>query len=90
MTSVSVPGLLLRFYSNDHLPQHFHAEKPGEWEVRVFFLRPVDAMVEIKWGKPHARVVRALCGEAEGNRMRLLAEWEQKVLVNGPGSTEVP
>jgi hypothetical protein len=29
----SVAGLVLRFYSNDHMPPHFHAEKPGRWEV---------------------------------------------------------
>jgi len=33
-----IPGLRLTFMSADHLPEHFHADEPGEWGIRVFFL----------------------------------------------------
>jgi hypothetical protein len=42
-------GLSLWFNSNDHLPPHLHAERPGAWEVRVHFLRERREMFDVVW-----------------------------------------
>jgi hypothetical protein len=89
VTSFSLAGLDLWFNSDDHLPPHFHAEKPGEWEVRVYFLRERADMFEAKWtaraGKPSRGDLRALGTLAEANRAVVLVEWEHKVSVKAPG-----
>jgi hypothetical protein len=75
-------GLELFFNSSDHLPPHFHAERPGEWEVRVFFLREEHQMVELKWGKlkkQSKKQLGTLCANVAAARGVLMKEWEQKV-----------
>jgi hypothetical protein len=74
-------GLELFFNSLDHLAPHFHAERPGEWEARVFFLNPEDSMIEVKWWskKPRKKTLRKLCAAAAQAREALLLEWEEKV-----------
>ena len=59
-------GLELFFNSSDHLAPHFHAERPGEWEVRVFFLKDEASMVEIKWAlkAPSKKELKKLCAAA--------------------------
>lgn len=80
--------LELFFNSSDHLAPHFHAECPGEWEVRVFFLRDEASMVESKWAvkTPSKKDLKRLCAAAAQVRPQLLAEWEQKVNVTTPGT----
>ncbi len=89
VTSFALAGLELWFNSDDHLPAHFHVEKPGEWEVRVYFLRDRADMFETKWttrpGRPSRGDVRELAALVEGSRAALLAEWEQKVNIKTPG-----
>ena len=89
VTSFALAGLELWFNSDDHMPPHFHAEKPGEWEVRVYFLRDRADMCETKWttrpGRPSRAEVRELATLAEANRAELFTEWEQKVNVKTPG-----
>lgn len=79
------PGLDLWFNSADHRPPHFHAERPGHWEVRVFFLRHARDMVEKKWGRPKKGELKQLLMLAESHRAELLAEWERKVCIGAPG-----
>ncbi len=90
MAPVAVPGLDLWFNSDDHLPPHFHAERSGEWEVRVHFLRERDEMFEVKWttrkGRPGKGDLRALARLAESHRAELLQEWQEKVNVKAPGA----
>lgn len=83
-------GFELFFNSSDHLAPHFHAERSGEWEVRVFFLQDDASMVEIKWSlkAPSKRELKRLCAAAAQFRPQLLAEWEQKVIVTAPGAKE--
>lgn len=83
----SLPGLDLWFNSSDHRPPHFHAEKPGAWEVRIYFLRARGQMIDVKWNKQRLRPVelRALQEAAEAHRAALLDEWEAKVRVRAPG-----
>ncbi|MGA3123068.1 MAG: DUF4160 domain-containing protein [Polyangiaceae bacterium] len=89
VTSFALAGLELWFNSDDHLAPHFHAERPGDWEVRVYFLRDRADMFETKWsirlGRPRRGDLRQLAALAEANRAELFAEWQQKVNVKIPG-----
>jgi hypothetical protein len=89
VVSIAVAGLDLWFNSADHWPPHFHAERPGEWEVRVMFLRHGAAMIELVWADkkgPSARDGKKIRRAVEGARDRLLAEWEAKVAPSAPGA----
>jgi hypothetical protein len=76
LTSFVIAGLDLWFNSDDHLPPHFHAEKPGHWEVRVLFLRDEAEMLEVRWttkkAKPGKRDLRELAARVESHRSSLL------------------
>jgi hypothetical protein len=75
-------GIDLRFYSNDHEPSHLHAERPGDWEVRVFFLED-PVRLEVKWpkdGGPDAGDRAPLTSGAASHRPQLLDEWKHKVV----------
>ncbi len=89
VTTFQLVGLNLWFNSNDHLPPHFHAEKAGEWEVRVLIMRDPDEMIEVvvsfKANKPSRGDLKALRITTEKHRAALLKEWETKVLVNESG-----
>jgi len=68
------------FYSNDHLPYHFHLAKPGKWEIRVYFLKSFENMFEIKYGKgPSGREKKTIFRMVDPVRENLLREWEGKV-----------
>lgn len=82
---IQIAGLVLWFPSTDHLPPHFHARKPGHWEIRVFFLlcRKGRLNFDLKWppglsgpGRQHRK--RLLSAVLE-KRVLLLKEWETKV-----------
>lgn len=80
-------GLVPRFYSNDHMPPHFHAEKLGRREVRVRFRRDPSEMIEIiTKKKPRASELKELKRLAELHRIALLAKWEAKVSVTELGA----
>jgi hypothetical protein len=86
VTVISIAGLDLWFNSSDHLPPHFHARRPGQWEIRVFFLQCVEGQLvfTMKWPRHGARISgkdqRALLTESLAHRAELLAEWEEKVV----------
>jgi hypothetical protein len=62
------------------MPPHFHVEKPGEWEVRVFFLGPPGTMVEVRWGRgPRGKERQKITNAAARKRANLLGEWSSKV-----------
>jgi hypothetical protein len=85
----AVAGLVLRFYSNDHMPPHFHAEKPGQWEVRVRFRRDLSEMIEfITKKRPRASELKELKRLAEMHRIALLAEWDAKVSITSLGADQ--
>ncbi len=84
--SFEIAGLELWFNSDDHLPPHFHVERPGTWEAVVRFLRDRDAMLEVRWGTgPRGRERKQLLDLAERHREGLLREWESKSLPRTPG-----
>ena len=68
----AVIGLELWFNSDDHLPPHFHAEKAGEWQVRVHFLRERTEMIAVVYTRhprhPTKGELKALLREAEKPR----------------------
>jgi hypothetical protein len=82
--ALTVAGLELWFNSNDHRPPHFHAEKSGEWAVRIKFLESPDEMVEViysaKRNRPSRSDLKELTELAAANRVALLEEWETKVI----------
>lgn len=79
----SVHGLQLWFNSSDHLPQHFHVKRRGEWEIRVFFLECTENHLayEHKWGrkKPSTNDRAAILAGVLEHQAVLLDEWERKV-----------
>jgi hypothetical protein len=86
VSAFSVDGLVLWFFSHDHLPPHFHAEKPDQWEVRVRFrLDPADMIEVVSKKKPRPSELKELKKLAEEHRAALLIEWEAKVQINDPG-----
>jgi hypothetical protein len=79
----TIPGIELWFFSHDHLPEHFHAKRRGQWEVRVFFLEGSSKMFEVVWlrGREVPKVdIRLLEENVTAKRAELLEEWERKVL----------
>jgi hypothetical protein len=85
LTSFATAGLEMFFISLDHLPPHFHVHKPGEWEIRVFFLECTEDHLsfEVKWPptfqRPPGKVGKNLLKLVLQHRGALLEEWEIKV-----------
>lgn len=76
----SLPGCKCFFWSDDHGPPHFHVQKPGEWEVRVYF-QEEPAVIEIRW-KRHfftGKVERELMKLVAVHREALWTEWSEKI-----------
>lgn len=77
---LQVAGCECWFYSRDHPPEHFHAASPGEWEVRVLFLRqPIEIEVVYEIRKIPRSVLESLRRVAGASREDLFVEWSQKV-----------
>lgn len=87
---MSVTGIELWFNSNDHLPPHFHAERLGDWQIKVHFMRVQSEMVEVVYTArprhPTKGELKELLLQAETHRVALLKEFDRKVNVKGPGS----
>jgi len=79
VSAFSLQSVTIWFYSNDHEPPHFHANRRGEWEVKVHFLRQPSEMIEIVRAdkKLPARTLKELSELAEVHRVELLAQWEE-------------
>ncbi len=78
----SIPGLELVFHSDDHLPPHFHATRPGEWSLKVFILETAAELeVEVVFAKkrPRGRLLKELRDAVVEHREELLEEWEEKI-----------
>jgi Domain of unknown function (DUF4160) len=77
----TIGGIELWFFSNDHLPPHFHAKRKGQWEVRVYFLESTTSeMFNVVWGKEVPRADTKLLEEMVFTyRVEILEEWEAKV-----------
>jgi hypothetical protein len=76
-----IAGVVCWFWPNDH-DLHFHAEKSGEWEVKVNFLAATEDMIELVWKKKKQiprKSLKLLCDYAEEYREQLLIEWEEAV-----------
>ena len=79
----ALDGLELWFNSSDHLPEHVHVKRRGQWEIRVYFLLCTDSELafDLKWGKkgPPSMTQTAIRKAVVGHRAALLKEWEQIV-----------
>lgn len=81
----SLPGFDVVFYSNDHLPPHFHVREAGEWEIRVDIRETTENVLayEIKWPNdfsgPKSSTRKELRNAVVEHRAALLEEWEEKV-----------
>lgn len=93
VAAFELDGLDLWFNSNDHLPPHFHAEKPSEWQVVVRFLRDGDDMFDVVWpknpkkkgGGPRKAELQRIAGATVAHRAALFEQWERVVAVKDPG-----
>jgi hypothetical protein len=91
VSAFAIPGLDLWFNSSDHLPPHFHARRPGEWEIRVFFLLCTEERLEytVKWKHVRRSIrrqdIEQLREAVVRNRVGLLEEWTAKVSVREVG-----
>lgn len=75
---ISLAGVDLVFFSNDHDPPHLHAVKRDHWHYRAYILVAEDRMLEKKSG-PRAMsggMRKVLCSLVALHRMELLEEWE--------------
>lgn len=86
VTSFSLNGYQLRFYSNDYRPPHFHATKGQDWEIRIFIETTTRNHLdyEVKWSnvnteQPPRNFRKALAKLVSEHRLELLEEWEIKV-----------
>ena len=86
VTSFSLNGYQLRFYSNDHRPPHFHATKGQDWEIRIFIETTTRNHLhyKIKWSnlntrQPARQSLKTLAKLVSEYRLELLEEWEIKV-----------
>lgn len=78
--SFQIHGCRCWFYSDDHLPAHFHASAPGEWEARVFFLlEPPQMELVFAIKRVPGGIRRRLLTLAKEHRESLLREWSEKV-----------
>lgn len=79
----SIPGIKMWFPANDHEPEHFHAEKKGEWQVRVFFMESESRMIVVKENQkrnkeiPSRRIRKLIVSNVLKHRAELLEEWEK-------------
>jgi Domain of unknown function (DUF4160) len=83
MECFAIAGIETWFFSNDHLPPHFHAKRKGLWEVRVYFLESsTSEMFQVVWlkGKEIPRADTKLLEQMViAHRSEILEEWEGKV-----------
>ena len=82
VAAISIAGMDLWFWSNDHSPAHFHASRVDEWEIAVRFMSctPNSLDFEVKWGSgPNARDRKALLHAVLARRGELLVERETTV-----------
>ena len=83
VAAFTLPGLRLWFWSHDHLPMHFHAEKPDQWEIRVDILATTaeELVFTMRWcSGPSGREQKALRKQVVAHRLALVSEWSTKVM----------
>lgn len=82
----TIVGLIMWFWSGDHLPPHFHAKKPGEWEMRIHILetRKGELSFDLKWGDgPSGKLKGELAKLVVKHREALYEEWSLKTRTEG-------
>lgn len=62
-----IEGMEVKFYSNDHTPEHFHVHRIDQWKMKVYFLtsnsRYLDYILQwkkTKEGPSHSDIKRII------------------------------
>jgi hypothetical protein len=81
VAAFTIDGLRMWFWSNDHIPMHFHVERPGEWEIAVDIMGSVTELsYTVKWGSgPNGSLRAQLLAQVNTHRVALVLEWSAKV-----------
>lgn len=78
LEAFAIAGCRCWFYSGDHGPAHFHAGKPDEWEIRVFFLlEPVEYEEKYVVRRIPGRMLATIVANATEHRDALFREWDR-------------
>ena len=78
-------GLRFFYESNDHYPAHFHVQKDGAWNIRVYFLKCTEDTLnfDFKWPKKgqsvDAKTQKMIREKIVGKQGDLLKEFEKVV-----------
>jgi hypothetical protein len=79
-----IAGLQIRLYSNDHDPEHIHIIKPGDWEIRVYFLLSgtncltYDLLWNNKNKRPSSKDMKRIATYIKDYKNELINEWINK------------
>lgn len=80
LDAFGIAGCTCVFHSNDHPPPHFHVKRPGEWDMRVYFLEdPPRCEMKFEIKKIPGTLRREVQQLAEIHRKALFEEWNAKV-----------
>ena len=86
--SFQIPGVRCWFWSEDHLPHHFHMEaESGEWNAKVMFLLDEHQMIQDVYSQKSkgipAGIKKTIHEMVKRNVANLIREWER---MHGSGS----
>ena len=81
VVAFELEGIEMWIPSGDHDPPHFHARKPGHWDIKVHFLEDSEEAMIQRIRPPDARIRgrerRALIEAVREHRAALLAQWDE-------------
>jgi len=77
--AIEIEGLEMWFNSSDHLPEHLHVRRRGEWEIRVYFLLCTDDELVFDLLTPEEAEVREVVTRAMREAMSLAVPIEVSV-----------
>lgn len=66
------------------MPPHFHVEKRGEWEIRVYYLECTGTHLEFEMKYPKRGIILArdrdaIIAQVTAHQADLMKEWTSKV-----------
>jgi hypothetical protein len=79
-----IDGMEVKFYSNDHMPPHFHVQRKGEWKITVRFLTSNSKLLDytLDWKKtkegPNRSDIERIINYIIINRDSIVAKWNVK------------
>src|SRR5580658_2543345 len=79
-----IDGLEVKFYSNDHMPEHFHVLQKDEWEIVVRFLNANRKVLDytLEWKKtkegPGRSDIQKIINYIIDNKDLIIIKWNSK------------